>query len=88
MREEDSGRNREGFREILQQSRIFFTNQKLSGMSEVTRGVVVKELSAMPNERIDFSQCKKALAENGVILHSVHWNKRCENIHNPEVQKQ
>ena len=34
------------------------------------------------------SQCNKALVEHGVRFHNMCWNKRCQVLHNPEVQKQ
>ena len=45
-------------------------NQKLLGMREGFRGVVVKEWVAMPNERTEFPQHNKTLVEKGVSLHS------------------
>ena len=52
-------------------------------MREVFRGVVVKGLVAVPNERIYFSKCNIILEEKGVSLHSECWNKRFESLHNP-----
>ena len=57
-------------------------------MREVFIGVIVKEWVAMHNERINFSQCNKVLVDHVVSLYGMCWNKRCEVLHNPEVQKQ
>ena len=68
-------------------TRNMHTNQQLLGMREVFRGVVANEWVAMPNERIDFSSCNKALVKDGVNLQSEYWNKRCEVLDDLKVQK-
>ena len=62
-------------------------NHKLLEMREVFRGVVVKERATMPDERINFSPCNKALVKNGVRLHCTCQKKRHEALHEPEVEK-
>ena len=50
--------------------------------------IAIKEWVEMYNERIDFSKFNKSLVEHVVGLYSMCYNKRCEVLHDPEVQKQ
>ena len=52
------------------------------GIREVFKGVVFKEQVAMPDERIDFSQCNEAIVEYVESLYIMCWNERYKVLHN------
>ena len=56
---------------------------KISTQRSISQGMVSRS-----QRKNGFSQHNKKLAEKGIKLHTRCWNKRCELLHGPQVQKQ